>query len=117
MSVRPPKAFSRQTQASPLAALEHELFEEQAGTLVRVAKTFEAQLAQLAGMAEDDPARDGLSTETARTLWMLTVQREVMGLPGGDELVKSYDIPADVRVKSGIVTRKAVPMRHPRLMR
>lgn len=108
MNVRPPKSLARTEQHdSPmLAALEHELLMERGETLVRVAKRFEALLAKLNGMSAEDPARPPLARDTARALWMLTVQREVMGLSGGEALVNAYDIPGDVRAASGIVTRK-----------
>ncbi len=108
MSVRPPKSLMRASDAgSPMmAALEHELFMERGETLIRVAKRFEAYLARLNRMAGDDAARPKQVTETARALWMLAVQREVMGLPGGEVLMRAYDVPDEVRRASGIVTRK-----------
>ncbi|MCB1479608.1 MAG: DUF6665 family protein [Tepidamorphaceae bacterium] len=108
MTVRPPKILAPGLQPSPFAALEQELFEERAGALIRVARQFEAKLEKLKRMEPDHPDRAGLVAETARALWMLAVQREVMGLPGGDALIKAYEIPADVRLASGIVTQKVM---------
>ena len=113
MSVRPPKSLMRASEAgSPggpmMAALEHELLVERGETLVRVAKRFEARLAGLRQMSADDPARPKQVAETARARWMLAVQREVIGLPGGESLLRAYDVPDEVRRASGIVTRKVM---------
>ncbi|MCB2079716.1 MAG: hypothetical protein KDE55_18730 [Novosphingobium sp.] len=112
MTVRPPRILAPREQPSPFAALEHELFEERAGTLIRVTKQFEKKLEKLKGLEPDHPDRAKLVTDTARALWMLAVQREVMGLPGGDALIRAYDIPADVRLASGIVTQKIMKGLH-----
>ena len=108
MTVRPPKILAPREQPSPFAALEHELFEERAGALIRVTKQFEKKFEKLKRLEPDHPDRDKLVGETAKALWMLAVQREVMGLPGGDALITAYDIPGDVRLRSGIVTQKVV---------
>lgn len=56
------------------------------------------------GEAGSETERQRLVDETAQALWNLTVQREVMGLTSGEALTRTYDIPAAVRIKAGIVT-------------
>ncbi|MCC0015240.1 MAG: hypothetical protein H6878_02935 [Rhodobiaceae bacterium] len=106
MTVRPPRTLAPKDQPSPLAALEHEMFVERAGTLIRMTKLFETKLDRFNNLAENDPDRGALVAETARALWMLAVQREAMGLPGGETLLQAYDVPAAVKAASGIVTQK-----------
>ncbi|MGE0232575.1 MAG: DUF6665 family protein [Flavobacteriaceae bacterium] len=92
---------------SSFAAVEHELFTEQAGTLIRITRRFEAALEALKQCSDDDPARQRRTREAAHALWVLVVQRDCLGLPGTARLIADYDVPAEVRILSGV----AIPLR------
>ena len=107
MSLKPPSALKasaagRNAGGSPFAALEHELFTEQAGTLIRITRQFEAALEALKTCDEADSKRQRITAEAARALWMLVVQRECLGLHGTARLIADYDVPAEVRRLSGV---------------
>lgn len=107
MSLRlPASSQTKQSAAgatgSPLAALEHELFAEQAGTLIRITQQFEAALNAVNDCAGDNPERAARAGEAARALWMLVVQRDCLGLGGTARLIADYNVPQDVTRMSGV---------------
>ncbi|MGE0845946.1 MAG: DUF6665 family protein [Flavobacteriaceae bacterium] len=108
-SVSPPRALAPKTEGSPYAALEHELFVEQAETLIRVTRNFEALLAAVAALPAGSPERANAASKAARALWQLAVQRDCMGLAGAERLVADYEVPRDIVALSGIVTERPRP--------
>jgi hypothetical protein len=82
------------------AALRHEIVEEQAATLGRMARKMEVAL-----IALKDHGGEGRAEVVRRAtdaVWCFLVQREVLGLRDRAAIVAQYDIPREVLVRLGI---------------
>ncbi|MBK1624263.1 DUF6665 family protein [Afifella marina] len=123
MSIRPPRILAPSKQSSPYDALEHEMMAERAASLSRIASRFEEALAawrrledaaKAGGSARDiedgsiEEARARALDEAAQALWALVVQREALGLPGTERLMREYDVPRVLRARLGIVRKPAL---------
>ncbi|MCT8266164.1 hypothetical protein NYQ83_02670 [Afifella sp. JA880] len=118
MSIRPPRILAPSKQSSPYDALEHEMMAERAASLSRMASRFEDALtawrrledAAKAGDREPaiEDARARALDEAAQALWALVVQREALGLPGTERLMREYDVPRVLRARLGIVRKPAL---------
>jgi hypothetical protein len=108
MSVRPPKAFARKSQATPFEeALDHEIRGEMAGTHGRLLQVLEKRLAALAAFDARTPdaapaERDPLVAAAGEALWHIVVQRELMGLRRPKSFMDDYGVPPEVRLRMGI---------------
>ena len=133
MIVRPPKLLA--PEPNPLDVLQHEIMQEKAATLARMTKALEHPLAALAAFdaehgvsdadrkpdadgrsdadgtpaapfrpAQDAP-REALIEAAARAFWQLSVQRDVLGLPGSRTLARDYSVPPAVLARMGVVPR------------
>jgi len=84
--------------------LRHEMLQEQAASLTRMAEKTEKALAAL--RACDDEGRGEGRAEVlkaaADAVWCFLVQREVMGLRDRARVVADYDIPKEVMVRLGV---------------
>ncbi|MBZ8134922.1 DUF6665 family protein [Afifella sp. IM 167] len=108
MVVRPPRILAPKRIESPLDALHHEMLEEKAGALSRMVRRFEEALQEWRRLAEvgegsDDAIRQAALDRAAEALWALIVQRDVLGLPGTERLLREYDVPPVLRARLGIV--------------
>jgi len=108
MTVRPPKAYSKDLQDPLAAALEQEILNEKAGTLARLNRKLEAALACLPEPRpdEDEAARekrDRLMAEAGEALWHVTIQRELCGLTRHKEFFDHMKVPRAVRLRMGPV--------------
>ena len=94
--------------------LQHEIREEQAATIGRLARDLQAALdaldsfdrqASSGTMAADRRGRQRarLVDAAADALWHFVVQRECCGLRATEQLLKDYAVPAEVRAKMGAV--------------
>jgi hypothetical protein len=114
MTLRPPRSGAR---AAPEAALGYEIAQEQAAALGRLGRALEAALSALsrhdgangrhadaAGRpgAPTDPRRERLVQEASDALWCFVVQREACGLIDQRQVIRGYDVPADVRNRMGV---------------
>jgi len=112
MSVRPPQSFYQAlSPESGLNILEYELAAERAASLGQQGRKLEASLEKLrqwdADPAKTDEAlRLDLVYEAADAVWSLFIQRELIGLRDNRDLVRRYEIPAEVMAKVGIVRRR-----------
>jgi hypothetical protein len=136
MTVRPPKLLAPKATTNPLDVLQHEIMQEKAATLARMTRALEHALAALAAFdakravsdadskpdagrksgADRTPAapsgpaesarREALIEEAARALWQLSVQRDVLGLPGSRTLARDYAVPPAVVARMGVVPRR-----------
>ena len=111
MTVRPPKAYSKDLKDPLSAALEQEIFNEKAGTLARLNRKLEAALASLPehDPDADEPARenrDRLLAEAGEALWNVTIQRELCGLTRHKEFFDHMKVPRAVRLRMGPVLGK-----------
>lgn len=122
MTVRPPRRLSGSVQSENVqSALDYEIAQEKAATLGRLGRRLEDALGRLRDF--DAAAADGADqtpehAETRRTLiqdagtalWHLVVQREILGLRDNARLLADYQVPEEVRNRSGVVTA-APPIR------
>ncbi len=114
MTVRPPKAYSKDLQDPLSAALEQEIFSEKAGTLARLNRKLEEALARL---PDPDPDADEVAreqqerllAEAGEALWHVTIQRELCGLTRHKEFFDHMKVPRAVRLRMGPVLARKHP--------
>jgi hypothetical protein len=112
MSVRPPQSFYQaRSPEGGLNILEYELAAERAASLGQQGRKLEASLEKLRQWdvdpeKTDDALRLDLVYEAADAVWSLFIQRELIGLRDNRDLVRRYEIPAEVMAKVGIVRRR-----------
>jgi hypothetical protein len=94
--------------------LEYEIREEQAATMGRLERELRAALDALDTFdrrgGSGKPAADGRDLKRARlvdaaayALWNFVVQRECSGFRGTAHVLKHYAVPAEVRLKMGVI--------------
>jgi hypothetical protein len=105
MTLRPPQA---RLCATPLAALEYEIVQEQASALGRLGHALEAALAALAEhhAQQRDTTRGRLVQAASDALWCFLVQREACGLRDPRPVIREYRVPAEVYVRMGVFDRR-----------
>ena len=95
-----------------LDVLEYEIRQEQAATIGRLARELRDALdalhifdrrASSGNTTPDsrDPQRAGLVDAAAYALWNFVVQRECSGLRWTEQVLRDYDVPAEVSAKMG----------------
>ena len=95
-----------------LDVLEHEIRQEQATTIGRLARELRDALDALDSFDRraggDEAAATGRDRQRARlvdaaayAVWHLVVQRECSGFGGTERALKDYAVPAEVRAKMG----------------
>ncbi|WP_026380990.1 DUF6665 family protein [Afifella pfennigii] len=110
MSVRPPRILAPKAQPSPLDALHQEMLAEKAGALSRMVWRFERALEAWRALERAEEGGPAAATARAQAfdaaaeaLWALMVQRDALGLPGTERLMREYDVPPALRARLGIV--------------
>ncbi len=115
MIVRPPRSLTPRPADLALDPLQHEILQEKASTLGRLTEAFETALADLrrfdgeggAGSEEADLSRrEALLESAAEALWNFVVQREACGLRNTEAVLKTYGVPASVRLRMGVKQRR-----------
>jgi len=97
-----------------VAALNYEIAQEKATTLGRMGRGLEAALATLrtfdAQACEPTPdtrrERRTLVEQAGHALWLFVVQREALGLRDSPQLMRDYQVPAEVRARMGMLPAK-----------
>ena len=99
---------------NPAAALDYEIAQEKASALGRMGRALEAALGTL--RAFDAQARDmtadarrdrrALVEQAGYALWLFVVQRESLGLRDSPQLMRDYQVPAEVRARMGMLPAK-----------
>jgi len=113
LSVRPPSLYAPQSLKDPLQqALEHEIMAEKAGTLGRLLKRLEKQLAALRAhedgrteTANPDPVHQQRIDEAGEALWHVVIQRDLCGFSRTEQFLRDMNIPPAVRLRMGVVKR------------
>lgn len=100
------------SKPSPFVALDYEIAQEQASTLGRLGRTFEAALATLiehdrrhgGGRADRErtAGRNELVEDAGHALWCFIVQREACGLSDPRSVLRDYRVPIEVQNRMGI---------------
>jgi hypothetical protein len=96
------------------AVLEHEIREDQAATMGRLARELRASLEALNGFGNRPSTgtmaagrrrqrRADLVDAAAHALWNFVVQLECSGFRTIDRLLEEYAVPAEVRAKMGAI--------------
>jgi hypothetical protein len=94
--------------------LEHEIREEQAATIGRLARDLRAALDALNAFdkrvsssktvaGSRDAQRARLVDGAAYTLWNFVVQRDCAGVRFTEQVLEDYAVPAEVRAKMGAI--------------
>ena len=94
--------------------LQHEIREEQAATIGRLARelrdaldaldTFNRRASSGKTAADSrDPQRARLVDAAAYALWNFVVQRECSGFHGTEQVLNDYAVPVEVRAKMGAI--------------
>ena len=105
MSVRPPQLNNNADKDPLTAALEQEVFNEKASTLIRLTKKLEAAL-DLLSESTDAPETseaelfDRLAA-AGEALWHVTIQRELCGLRQHKAFLNHLNVPKAVRLRMG----------------
>jgi hypothetical protein len=104
MSLRPPQASSRKSQAD---ALDYEIAQEGAAALGRLGRALEAALAALADCDRiqpevPSPARERLVRQAGYALWCFIVQREACGLRDQRLIMRDYRVSREVQNRMGV---------------
>jgi hypothetical protein len=86
-----------------LDVLEYEIRQEQASTIGRLARDLQDALDALAAADAREPQRARLVEAAGYALWNFVVQRECSGLRWTEQILKDYDVPAEVRAKMGVI--------------
>jgi hypothetical protein len=96
-------------------ALNYEIAQEQAGALGRIGARLTMALRTLAEFDAQPPPlppedaleeRRRLVADAGEALWYYVVQREVLGLRTGEDVLREFGVPREVRLKMGYVRRK-----------
>ena len=99
---------------SGYATLEYEIAQERASALGRLGRRLEAALAALAACprtaSSNRKIRDSLVEEAGYALWLFVVQREACGLNDSAQVMRTYEVPNEVRARMGPL---AMPSVHP----
>lgn len=113
MSVRPPKLLNK---AAPLESgasiLDGEIMAEMAATLGRAGRALEAVLLTLESLPENPDGeteknrRETLLQDATTKAWALIIQYELCGLSNQNNLVRRYNIPAEVMARVGVAGTK-----------
>jgi hypothetical protein len=106
MTLGRPGTSSSLRQQTGLAALDHELAQEQASALGRLGRALETALAALAEYdrteSERGAARAALVQQAGNALWCFIVQRESIGLRDPRPVIRDYRVPAEVQNRMGV---------------
>lgn len=96
----------------PVDVLAYELVQEQASALGRMGRTLEAALDTLRAFdaahagtelpASTQEARRALVRAAGHALWMFIVQREACGLRDSSSVMRDYNVPGEVQLRSGV---------------
>jgi hypothetical protein len=100
---------------NPAAVLDYEIAQEKAATLGRLGRDLENALNLLAAFDAAGPPspahgraeRRALVAQAGYALWLLVVQREVLGLRNTGQLMRDYRVPAEVVNRMGLIPAKA----------
>lgn len=102
---------------NPAAALDYEIAREKASALGRLGRRLETALAALAAFdaeskdegfaspATRNEQRKELVAAAGEVLWSFIVQREACGLRDSARAMRDYGVPAEVRLRMGILPR------------
>ncbi len=91
--------------------LQYEILQEKAAVLARLGTKLQAALDRL---AEFDAAarpgfgareRDALVAAAGEALWYFVVQREVLGIPDSEGMMRQLGVPREVRLRMGLNRR------------
>jgi len=102
-----------------LDVLQHEIREEQAATIGRLARELRDALDALdtfdrrvkigkAAAGRSDPQRARLVDAAAYALWNFVVQRDCAGFRWTEQALADYAVPAEVRAKIGAIRPRSL---------
>jgi len=111
MTVKPLRPILNIWTDNPAAAIDYEIAQEKASTLGRMGRALEAALATLRAFdaqardmtAEAKRERRALVEQAGYALWLFVVQREALGLHDSPQLMRDYQVPAEVRARMGLL--------------
>jgi hypothetical protein len=95
--------------------LQYEILQEKAATLARLGRKLQAALDALQAFdAAAQPGsrageRDALVGAAGEALWYFVVQREVLGIPDTEGMMRQLGVPRDVRLRMGFNRPAADP--------
>jgi hypothetical protein len=92
--------------------LQYEILQEKAAVLARLGRKLQAALDRLAefdaaarpGSAQE---RDALVAAAGEALWYFVAQREVLGIPDTEGMMRQLGVPREVRLRMGLDRRAA----------
>lgn len=110
MALRKPRTLAGGD--SGFDVLQYEVMQEKAAVLARVGRKLQAALDELAVFDADPRAgtsadRDALVGAAGEALWYYVIQREVMGIPASDAMLRELGVPREVRLRMGLNRRSA----------
>lgn len=112
MSLRRPRTLANPHGGDGLDVLNYEILQEKAAVLARLGRRLQAALDELHAFDADprpDMDRDALVGAAGEALWYYVVQREVLGMPDTEAVMRELRVPREVRLRMGLNRRPAEP--------
>jgi hypothetical protein len=110
MAFRKPRSLAG---GGELDVLQYEIMQEKAAVLARLGRKLQAALDALAAFDAaalarvDAGERDALVAAAGEALWYFVVQREVLGIPDTEGMMRQLGVPREVRLRMGLNRRPA----------
>jgi hypothetical protein len=106
LAVRPPSQYSANALASAslhggLNPLDHEIAAEKASALGRAGERVEATLDRLRATEQMAQERGALLQDAVEAVYGYFIQRELCGLRRHHDVIREYEIPAEVLARLG----------------
>jgi hypothetical protein len=108
MALRKPRSLA---DGGELDVLQYEIMQEKAAVLSRLGRKLQAALDELAAFDADASVRAGAGERDAlvgaagEALWYFVVQREVLGIPDAEGMMRQLGVPREVRLRMGLNRR------------
>jgi hypothetical protein len=110
MVLRKPRSLA-DPHGGELDVLQYEILQEKAAVLARLGRKLQTSLDALAafdaaprtGASADE--RDTLVAAAGEALWYFVAQREVLGIPDAEGMMRQLGVPREVRLRMGLNLR------------
>jgi hypothetical protein len=115
MALRKPRNLAGGGGGGDMDVLQYEILQEKAAVLARLGRKLQASLDRLAAFDADAHTgsgaeeRDALVAAAGEALWYFVVQREVLGIPDTEGMMRQLGVHREVRLRMGLNRRRTDP--------